>query len=1121
MKKFIPHALTAAAFATFACGAAAQSLTADEALARVALQWNAAAGTHRAPAQDEAFVLAAEGHNAALQPSYYIFNRTRGGYVIASATEGQPAILGYTDAGSYDAQSMPPAFHAWLDEVTTYGAYHAAKASAGKAPAVEQLLGDIAWTQDTPMNDHCPRYSYGGYNYPTYAGCVAIALGQIMCYHQYPAQGKGSVSYTTDSYNINVSSDLASHTYDWTKILPNYVYTQSTSAEREEVAKFVFDVAAATQMDFTPSASNTQDFRAAQALVKNFGYDASLQLIDHRFYTTTEWTNTLRAELDAKRPVYVSGANVYGSNSSVAGHAFVVDGYNADGFFHVNWGWNGSSNGYYLLTDLTPKDKQGIGGSNAGYAFMQNAIIGIAPDHGGAPALASLCLIFDQVWTERDENGTSINFFVGNPTAVDFTGYIALRITDKSGKVVSDPMSTAYKLTCKAGYSGERGWYIDLPSLDAGCTFELVYQREGETDWHVAGARTGSPHSLVSYTTSGGAIALGNNAAELFQLRLADLKADGALTAGADAKFTAKIKNESDYEYFAPLYLMVYDADESLVGYTDYQLYLVPAHGEADVKFSYTLPAKVGSYHFCVSYETLGYNYDYSPMLRADQQAYDYVFNVVKAGGEGGGDVTPGDGSVQDYVMECVDYGADAVRRDVKVRFEGNEVYIQGISEEVPEGWAHATLKDGVAVFETPLLLGEWNYYGSMRKQYITGADTGTGDVSGLEMLYDDDARSFTSFSNNWILLTGDPKQVGYYYDHLYNSVSFIPANQAGDSPTITPPDGLATSVYQLSGRHPYSGIPTDYTLNVGYDGKDVYVQGLYPAFPNAWVKGTVADGKATFKTPQYIGNYHGLYNMYVAGVDPVAEELCALVMDYDSSTRTFTTTDDCWFIVQAGETNVMPMMLLDEVSMAPYKAPALDYSEVVLPAALAAKAQAYNFSATNADSNEHVTANAQVVLDGDDVYVKGLSTYFPDAWVKGHRDGTIIVFPRNQHMGLLQGNDIWLGAGDAMSGEMIYGNFILQFNPVTSELTQPEVNYLAINASTTKVYHLELYKGVTLSPNNPDGIGSVLAPDAYADDALGNQSSDLLKGLYDLQGRRLARAARGYVIQNGKVRLR
>lgn len=1099
-RKNILRSLTLAALALGTTTISARQLTSDEALERVLASWPATAA-HRAPAK-----AAVKTHEL---PGAYVFEQAGRGFVVASADDAMPAILAFTDGGTYDEQQLPPAFKAWLEEITEYGAADTSCLSANsssKAPGVDQLLGEIVWTQDTPMNDLCPRYNYGGYNYPTYAGCVAIAIGQIMRYHEYPTQGRGNVNYTTDTYNLAVSSDLGAHTYDWKKILPNYIYNNATADERAEVAKLVFDVAAATQMDFTPGASNTQDFRAAQALVNSFGYDASLQLIDHRFYTTTQWAETLRAELDAKRPVYVSGANVQGN--SVAGHAFVIDGYNADGYFHVNWGWNGSSNGYYLLTDLTPKDKQGIGGSNAGYAFMQNAIIGIEPDHGGAAAQASLCLIYDQVWTDRDENGTSVNFFIANPTAVDFVGLMALRITDKDGNLKNDPMNAAYKLTCKAGYSGERGWYIDLPTLGAGCTFELIYQRDGEEEWHVAGARTGSPHSLVSYTQSGGSVALGNNASELFQMRLADLKADGSLTVGTEATFTAKVKNESDYEYFAPLYLMVYDADETLVGYTDYQLYLVPAHDEADVKFNYSLPADAGSYHFCVSYETLGYNYDYSPMRRADSEAYDYVFNVTKSGGGGGGD-TPGDGTVQNYVMQCVDYGADAVRRDIKVRFEGKEVYFQGISEEVPDAWAHATLVDGVAVFDSPQLLGEWTSYGSKRKQYLTGADTGTGDVSGFEMLYDDDSRSFTSFSNNWILLTGDPTQVGYYYDHLYNSITFIPANQAGDEPTITPPDGLATTVYQLKGRHPYSGIPTDYNLNVGYDGNHVYVQGLYPAFPNAWVKGSIDGAKATFVTPQYIGNYHGLYNMYISGVDPISEQLSTLVLDYDAASHTFTTTSDNWFIVQAGETNVLPMMLLDEVSIAPYKAPALDYNDLQLPAELAAKAQPYNFSATDADNNAHVTADAQVVIDGNDVYVKGISTFFPDAWIKGQRDGVIVIFPRNQHMGQLQGNDLWLGAGDTMSGEMLYGNFILQFNPATGEFVQPEINYLAINASTTKVYHLELYSGVRLAPATSDGIEhlSTAQPD--------NQKNSL----YDLQGRRVQHAAKGlYIMQGQKV---
>lgn len=41
----------------------------------------------------------------------------------------------------------------------------------------------------------------------------------------------------------------------------------------------------------------------------------------------------IREELDAGYPLS------YGGQSSGGGHAFVCDGYDAQGFFHINWGW--------------------------------------------------------------------------------------------------------------------------------------------------------------------------------------------------------------------------------------------------------------------------------------------------------------------------------------------------------------------------------------------------------------------------------------------------------------------------------------------------------------------------------------------------------------------------------------------------------------------------------------------------------------------------------------------------------------------------------------------------------------------------------------------------------------
>ncbi len=74
------------------------------------------------------------------------------------------------------------------------------------------------------------------------------------------------------------------------------------------------------------------------------------------------------APLDRKMPCYYAGWADY---TYTSGHGFVVDGYQGD-YFHMNWGWSGYLDGYFLLDNLTP------GGSNFNYA--QELIINCYPD---------------------------------------------------------------------------------------------------------------------------------------------------------------------------------------------------------------------------------------------------------------------------------------------------------------------------------------------------------------------------------------------------------------------------------------------------------------------------------------------------------------------------------------------------------------------------------------------------------------------------------------------------------------------------------------------------------------------------------------------------------------------
>ena len=74
-------------------------------------------------------------------------------------------------------------------------------------------------------------------------------------------------------------------------------------------------------------------------------------------YTYDNWIDLIYNELYQGRPV------VYGGEGTDVGHEFVCDGYMYEGgdLFHINWGWGGMSDGYFVLSVLNP-DEQGIGG---------------------------------------------------------------------------------------------------------------------------------------------------------------------------------------------------------------------------------------------------------------------------------------------------------------------------------------------------------------------------------------------------------------------------------------------------------------------------------------------------------------------------------------------------------------------------------------------------------------------------------------------------------------------------------------------------------------------------------------------------------------------------------------
>lgn len=363
-------ALTLAA-AAGCLSASAKTLTPEQALAR--LQGDIQTASIAPKNATEAVPVMTQNDGG--QPTVYVFAGQSEGYLVVSADDVAPALLGYSTAG--DATDLPPALRYWIGEygrqieyARAQGTVPAAPAKAADSKAPIEPLTTTRWNQNAPFNNDCPEVN--GEHCVT--GCVATALAQVMKYHNWPAKGTGSNSYTSKTIGQTLTVDFANTTYDWDN-MANVYNSSSTAAQNAAVATLMYSCGVAVDMDYTTSESGAQSFDAAKAMITYFGYDKGIAFLSRDYYGIDEWNDVVYDQLANYGPVQYSG------QSNTGGHSFVCDGYSSDGYFHINWGWGGMSDGYFLLTALNP-ESQGIGGSTSGYNFDQDIIANVKPATG-------------------------------------------------------------------------------------------------------------------------------------------------------------------------------------------------------------------------------------------------------------------------------------------------------------------------------------------------------------------------------------------------------------------------------------------------------------------------------------------------------------------------------------------------------------------------------------------------------------------------------------------------------------------------------------------------------------------------------------------------------------------
>ena len=198
----------------------------------------------------------------------------------------------------------------------------------------------------------------------------------------------------------------------------------------------------------------------------------------------------------------------------------------------------------------------------------------------------------------------------------------------------------------------------------------------------------------------------------------------------------------------------------------------------------------------------------------------------------------------------------------IKVAIVGNDVYIQGLAYWFKQAWIKGTI-NGTTVTFPNTFVGEDEY----GEEYLVGSTDGsTVSADGFAFTYDESANKLTQ-TTRYIFENGAADEVSPY---CYATGLILTKGAAVKPDPVTPPAGLVTEEWTFNYNDYSSGEAKSFPVNIGFDGNDVYIQGLGSAvvsgMASAWVKGTRSGNTITVATDQFMGTYANQYDFYFVG---------------------------------------------------------------------------------------------------------------------------------------------------------------------------------------------------------------------------------------------------------------
>lgn len=543
-----------------------------------------------------AYVRQSPAQGTTAQSLYYVFNRgDNQGYVVVAGDDRVMPILAWSDSGELTQEDIEnhPSIKWMYDEYSNQIQWaiknlpdvessefrHVRQASANYTIEQEPLLAyendrttkrahAVSLGQDWPFNRYCPNYVYNGRSYPTVSGCVATAICTVLRWHEWPNKAVGSFSYYWNGQKLSLNFDeegaAENKEYDWSQMpeaVDAYGRDRATNVklndtQSDNYGRLLRDVGYCVKMNYGPAStggSGAYVYDVPRALRENFSYDSNVTDISREDYTTENWLKHVHGEMDSYGPV------IYAGYSSGGGHCFVLDGYATNGYVHVDWGWNGSSNGWHLLDVLQP-GTEGIGGGSGGYSRGQEMIRYLKPNRDEEPDpdpedenVGEKLYITSEITgqTAGQTSTETLKANVGNKhESKSWSDYLYMAIYTE-GSSNSTIVGKTYQYIAANG-EAQVSFTCDLSKTTAGTYLLAIYYYDG---------------SEYKYVGSAGSVTVSGDDPEpqpdeKYELAVTGSSINATVEQGSDYKFTVNVENSGNADYTGNLSLIAYSRSD-------------------------------------------------------------------------------------------------------------------------------------------------------------------------------------------------------------------------------------------------------------------------------------------------------------------------------------------------------------------------------------------------------------------------------------------------------------------------------------------------------------------------------------------------------------------------------